>query len=277
MENIGIISLAILIANALITYMGLKESAFLEKYAFKIKEILFHKEYIRLISSGFLHVNWLHFGLNMLTLYIFSESLEADLGILYYLLIYFGSLIGGNLFALFVHRNHENYSAVGASGAVSGLVFASIGLYPGMELGLLLIPIFIPAWLFGLLYVAYSIYGIKSQRDNIGHEAHLGGGVIGLLIAILIDSSILRSNPLPIALILIPSLTFLFFIIKKPHLLMTTNSFKKSEGVPFFEDKYNAKKMDKQAEIDAILDKISKHGYKNLSKKDRDRLKELNN
>jgi len=275
MEEIGIITLSILIVNGLVTYKGLKDSSFLDQYSFKVHEVLFNKDYKRLVTSGFLHANWTHFLFNMITLYLFSDSLEAIFGIPSFLLIYFGSLIGGNLFVLFVHRNHSDYSAIGASGAVSGLIFASIALFPGMEIGFILLPIQIPGWLFGIAYVAYSIYGIKSQRDNIGHEAHLGGGVIGLIIAILLNGSILETNLFPIALILVPSLVFLFLLIKMPHLLIVSNPFTKSKGLHSIEDQYNANKINRQSEIDKILDKINKKGYENLSKKDQERLKEL--
>ncbi len=275
MEEIGIITLSILVVNGLVTYKGLKDSSFLDQYSFKVDEVLFNKDYKRLITSGFLHANWTHFLFNMITLYLFSDSLEAIFGIPSFLLIYFGSLIGGNLFALYVHRNHSDYSAIGASGAVSGLIFASIVLFPGMEIGFILLPIQIPGWLFGIAYVAYSIYGIKSQRDNIGHEAHLGGGVIGLIIAILLNASILETNLFPIALILVPSLVFLFLLIKMPHLLIVSNPFTKSKGLHSIEDQYNTNKINKQSEIDKILDKINKKGYENLSKKDQERLKEL--
>tara|TARA_R110002033_G_scaffold60044_2_gene109913 strand:+ start:6253 stop:7086 length:834 start_codon:yes stop_codon:yes gene_type:complete len=275
MEEIGILTLSLIIANGIVTYKGLNDFTFLDKFSFNVHEILVNKDYKRLITSGFLHVDWMHFTFNMLTLYLFSKSLESSIGILAFLILYFASLIGGNLLALYIHRNHPDYTAIGASGAVSGLVFASIGLFPGMELGFVLLPIFFPAWLYGIAYVVYSIYGIKSQRDNIGHEAHLGGGIVGLLIAIVINPNIMVTNTLPIMLILIPTLTFLFLIIKKPHVLLVKNPFSKSKNVYTVEDKYNSNKTSKQTELDSILDKINKKGYDKLSKKEKDRLNKL--
>ncbi|WP_340154853.1 rhomboid family intramembrane serine protease [uncultured Winogradskyella sp.] len=275
MEEIGILTLSLIIVNGIVTYKGLNDFTFLDKFSFNVHEILVNKDYKRLITSGFLHVDWVHFTFNMLTLYLFSKSLENSIGILALLILYFASLIGGNLLALYIHRNHPDYTAIGASGAVSGLVFASIGLFPGMELGFILLPIFFPAWLYGIAYVVYSIYGIKSQRDNIGHEAHLGGGIVGLLIAIVINPNIMVTNTLPIMLILIPTLTFLFLIIKKPHVLLVKNPFSKSKNVYTVEDKYNSNKTSKQTELDSILDKINKKGYDKLSKKEKDRLNKL--
>lgn len=275
MEEIGILTLVLLIANGLITYKGLNDIIFIDKYVFNVDQILVNKDYKRLITSGFLHADWMHFAFNMITLYLFSQSLEAYVGIPVFLILYFGSLIGGNLFALYIHRNHPDYTAIGASGAVSGLVFASIGLFPGMEIGFILLPIYFPAWLYGIAYVLYSIYGIRSQKDNIGHEAHLGGGIIGLLIAILLEHNIISTNYLPIILILTPSFVFLFLIIRKPHLLIIQNPFSKSKGTFTIEDKYNTDKASKQTELDNLLDKINKKGYNKLSKKEKERLNKL--
>jgi membrane associated rhomboid family serine protease len=275
MEEIGIITLLLIIANGIVTYKGLKDFLFFDKFLFNVDRILVGKDYKRLITSGFLHADWTHFGFNMITLYLFSQSLESYIGIPAFLILYLVSLVGGNLLALYIHRNHFDYSAIGASGAVSGLVFASIGLFPGLEIGFILFPIFIPAWLYGIAYVLYSIYGIKSKRDNIGHEAHLGGGIVGLLIAIGLDPSIIQTNYFPIILILIPSLTFLYLIVRKPHFLIVQNPFLKPKNVFTIDDKYNSIKVSKQNELDQILDKINKKGYDKLSKKEKQKLDEL--
>jgi len=275
MEDVGLVTLAIIIANAAVTYMGLKDYSFFSNYSFRVDKILVDKDYKRLVTAGFLHADWMHFGFNMLTLFLFSGSLEPFLGIPKFLALYFFSLVAGNLFALYIHRNHGDYSAIGASGAVSGMVFAAIGFFVGMKIGFIFIPVKMPAWLYGLLYVLYTIYGIKSQRGNIGHEAHLGGGIAGLLGAILIAPSILSTNYLPISLILIPTLIFLYLMIKKPHILFTQKSVITPVNVSTFEDKHNAKKVAKQNELNQLLDKINKKGYDNLSKKEKERLDEL--
>ena len=274
MEEIGIIGFALIITNVYISYRGFKDHAYFDLYSFKIDEIVINKDYKRLITSGFIHVSWIHLLFNMGALYCFSYDVETSLGPLKFLLIYFGSLVGGNLFALFIHKNHYDYSAVGASGAISGIIFASIALFPGIEIGLFGIPYYIPGWAFGLCYVLFSIYGITSQRDNIGHEDHLGGGLIGLLIAIVLVPSVVRYNYLPIALILIPSSAFIYFIISKPEFLLIDNFFKKHESGYTYEDKYNSKKNLKEKELNDLLDKISNKGYKSLSKKEKEKLKE---
>ncbi|WP_296382269.1 rhomboid family intramembrane serine protease [Winogradskyella sp.] len=276
MEGIGIASLLIIIVNLIVSYKGFNNSLFFEDYKFNVDKILIHKEYLRLVSSGFLHADWMHLIFNIVSLFLFSALIENEIGPLYFLIIYFISLIGGNLFALYIHRNHGNYSAIGASGAVSGIIFTSIALYPGLGIGSIISPFTFPSWIYGILFVAYSIYGIKTKRDNIGHEAHLGGAIIGLITALLIQPSAISKNYITILLVLIPTLVFIYLIFTKPHILMTNSIGLKKKNPPLsFEHKYNTQKANKQKELDKLLDKINKKGIDKLSKKEKQRLKEL--
>lgn len=276
MDDIGIVGLAIIVANFIFSYQGFKDFTFLDKYKFEVDKILIEKDYKRLITSGFLHVNWMHLIFNMISLYAFSGLLEFKVGSLFFALIYFVSLIAGNVFALFIHKNHGDYSAVGASGAVSGIIFASIALFPGLGIGFFILPISIPSWLFGILYVGYSIYGIKSQRDNIGHEAHLGGALIGMLVAILLYPNAISENYLPILLVLVPTIIFIYFIVKSPEVLLIDNFFFKRKKKNYsVEHKYNEQKVNKEKELNKILDKINKKGIDSLTKKEKEKLEKF--
>ncbi|PVD53695.1 rhomboid family intramembrane serine protease [Terrimonas sp.] len=275
MEYTIIISLLIIAANVIVSNKGFKNIEFFSRYSFEVEKVTLYKQYDRIVTSGFLHVNWMHLIFNMLSLFLFSGSLAAILNPFSYLLVYFGSLICGNLFALLIHKKDSDYSSVGASGAVSGLIFAAIALSPGFSIGLFFIPIGIPAWIFGLAFVLYSIYGIRSRKTNVGHEAHLGSAITGLLIGILLDPSVLRYNLFPILVILIPSLIFLYVIIKKPHLLMVDNLFYKQHSKYYtIEDKYNSKKANAQRQVDQILEKIHKRGMNSLTRKEKEILDE---
>ncbi|HXL58821.1 MAG TPA: rhomboid family intramembrane serine protease [Chitinophagaceae bacterium] len=272
MGTLGLISIAIIIANVIVSYRGFSSHEFFARYSFEVEKILIYKDYKRLVTSGFLHVNWMHLIFNMFSLYIFSAGLESYIGSIYYLVIYFISLIGGNLFSLYIHRRHEAYSAVGASGAVCGIMFASIALFPDMRIGLFFLPISFPAWMYGLAFVLYTIYGIKSRRDNVGYETHLGGALIGLLAAIAIQPSALIYNYIPILLIVIPSAIFIYFIIKNPAFLLINNTFKR-KYTHTVEDRYNASKRNEEEEIDRILEKIHKRGMSSLTKEEKEKLK----
>lgn len=139
-----IFGLLIISANVIISYFGFTNSHFFESCTFHVDRILIKKEYKRLITSGFIHLDWGHLIFNMLSLFFFYDYVEMFLGNIEFVILYFGSLLGGNLLALYIHRQHGDYSAAGASGAVSGVIFASIALFPGMGVGAFLIPVHIP-------------------------------------------------------------------------------------------------------------------------------------
>jgi membrane associated rhomboid family serine protease len=220
MEKIGLLTLGIIIANGLFSYKGFSDRLFFENNLFQVNKILQDKEYKRLITSGFLHADWSHLIFNMISFYSFSGMLESHLGPVKFLIIYFGSLLGGDMLALIIHQKHPYYRAVGASGAVCGVIFASIALFPGIEVGFLFIPVPIAGWVFGIGYALYTIYGIKSNMGNIGHEAHLGGALVGLAVAVAIEPEALEYNLKPIILTAAPSLIFIIVLIIKPEILL---------------------------------------------------------
>jgi membrane associated rhomboid family serine protease len=269
------ISLILILVNCFVSWKGFKDHNFYERYEFSIEKVKIYKQYYRLITSGFLHVNWMHLIFNMLALYFFSSSVELYFGPLQFLLVYFSSMIGGDLLSLFIHRFDSGYSSVGASGAVNGIIFASIAVFPGMKMGLFFIPVAIPAWIFGLAYVAYSIYGIRSRRDNVGHESHLAGALIGMLLAVAMFPAALMENYLVIGAIALLCIIFIYIILTRPHVLLINNQFFRSQKKNLsIDQKYNAEKLDRQKEVDRILDKINKRGMRSLTPKEREMLEQ---
>lgn len=266
----------ILIAgNIIFSYLGFRRGSFFDKYKFEIDRILAGKDYKRLITSGFLHVGWFHLIFNMLSLYIFSGMIENSLGGAKFLLIYFGSLLGGELLSLFIHRHHPDYSSVGASGAICGIIFASTAFFPGMHIGFFILPVSIPGWLYGILYIGLSIYAIRSNKDNIGHEAHLGGALIGMIILLLIEPSAFVNNYVAILFIAVPTIAFIYLIITRPYILLVDNFyFKKHRNNYSIDHKYNLERANQQQEVDRILEKINKKGIKSLNKKEKQILDE---
>ena len=194
----GFITLLIILITFIISYKGFNDKNYFGKLVFDVDNILINRQYYRIISSGFLHANWTHLILNMLTVYLFGSGLEDVLGGPLYILLYFGSMIGGELLSLLIHRHNGSYRSVGASGAVCGLIFASIAIFPGMSI------LFIPGWLYGLLFIGYTIYGLRSGGTGIGHASHLGGGITGLIIALLLRPSSISINYFPILMISVP-------------------------------------------------------------------------
>ncbi len=284
MQPFAIITYILIIVNVIVSIKGFRESSFLDRYSFRVDDVLVKKEYYRLVTAGFLHIGWMHLILNMIVLYLFSGvlnmlvlylptmSVDIYLGSLAFVIIYFAGLVGGNLLALFIHRLHGDYSAVGASGAVCGIIFASIALFPGLQVGLLLLPFKVPGWLFGFVYIVYSIYGIRSQIDNIGHEAHLGGALVGMYTAIACYPHVALSNFVTIAVITGPAILFIYIIVTRPHVLFVDNFYFKHHHNATIDDRYNLAKRTEQKEVDDILEKIHQKGINSLSKIEKEKL-----
>nr|WP_315191280.1 rhomboid family intramembrane serine protease [uncultured Flavobacterium sp.] len=205
------ILIAIIAINVLISYKGFNDLSFFRKYEFHVGSIR-SGEQIRMISSGFLHADLTHLIFNMLTLWFFAPVVSSYLGNFSFGLIYFGSLIFGSLLTMVFHKNDYGYRAVGASGAVTGVLYSAILLQPDMMLGIFFI-IPIPAYLFGILYLLYSIYGMKAKNDNIGHTAHFGGAIGGYLITLIKDPQLFVDHTLMVVLLAIPIV--ILFVMEK--------------------------------------------------------------
>jgi len=215
MNNLHLATIAILAANIIVSFKGFNDSHFFERYKFGIGPIKSGQKE-RLFTSGFLHVDVSHLIFNMLTLYFFANVVISYFGPIKFLLIYGISLAAGSLLALFFHKDEPYYSAVGASGAVTGILYSAILLQPNMMLGLMFI-IPIPAYIFGIGYLLYSIYGMKNKVGNIGHTAHFGGAIGGYSTTLLFAPNLLFTETLMVFLLAIP-IVILFVLEKKGKL-----------------------------------------------------------
>lgn len=204
------IIIILIVANVLVSLKGFSDAAFFDRYKFQVQKIL-GGEKVRMLTSGFLHVDWLHLGFNMYALYLFGKVVDSSFGTLNFVLIYFASLIAGSMYSLYQHKRIPYYSAVGASGAVSGVIFSSIMLYPSMELIMLPIPVPIPGYVFGVGYLLYSIYGMKNQVGNIGHSAHLGGAIGGYLITLVLRPSVITNHTIMVSIMALIIVGLFFF------------------------------------------------------------------
>lgn len=222
MEN-SLITLIIIGLNVLVSYKGFNDYIFFDRFKFQPGPILKHREYDRLLTSGFLHVNTTHLLFNMITLYFFAwfvinffarhTGSDAN-GAVVFAIVYLAAIIGGNLLALFFQKNNYNYAAVGASGGVSGILFASIVIDPNIEL-LLFFILPIKGWIFAIAYLGYSVYGMKRRLGNIGHEAHLGGSIVGLIAPVLIYPPIYQEHKYYILGMLVPIIVLFGLALKE--------------------------------------------------------------
>lgn len=189
------ITLLLLIINVVVSlYVLHKRPQLIDRLAFRPDRILRGGEVYRLVTAGFVHVNGAHLLVNMLTLYFFGPLLEYVLGPIGYLILYFGSDLAAHGLSLILQRKNARYSAVGASGAITGIVFAFC-LYAPFQMLYLFFFLPIPAILFAIGFVALSMYAMRNRdpyrAGGLAHEAHLGGALGGIVITILLDPTAL--------------------------------------------------------------------------------------
>ena len=180
--------------TSIVSFIALQNRVIFEKYLFNAYATIHHKQIYRIISHAFLHADFNHLLFNMLTLFFFGDYVESvfkmyfgKLGITYYIVLYFLAIILSTLPSIIKHRNNQFYNAVGASGAVSAVLFSYILLDPFGKIYIFFIPIGIPAFIFGPAYLLYSAYMGKKGIDNIGHDAHFWGAIFGFIFPLLLD------------------------------------------------------------------------------------------
>jgi membrane associated rhomboid family serine protease len=179
-------TLSLMVATIVISLVAFGNGNFWRFLALEPFRMTTTKQYHAIVTSGFVHGNVVHLLVNMMTLYFFGPSLEATVGGDIFLIIYLASLVSGSLFPYFKFRRSPEYVAIGASGAISGVVFSFCLFYPFAQLGLFFI-IPMPAIVFAILYVVYSVFAMRSRQDNIGHEAHLAGALGGVAVTLIAE------------------------------------------------------------------------------------------
>ena len=185
-------TIIIIAITALVSILAFNKPEILYKYQFNPYQIVHRKQYLRLLSHALLHANWAHLIINMLVLFSFGQSLEKyfsaifpGTGMLFYLLMYISAIVVSSLYSLIKNKDNYMYNAVGASGAVSAVLYSSILFDPWSKIYFLAI-IPIPAIIFAVLYLLYSWQMSKKSQDNIAHDAHFFGAVFGLIFPIIL-------------------------------------------------------------------------------------------
>lgn len=206
----------IIAITAVTSYMGFANytrNDLFDRFKFHIGSILgADRQWDRLITSALLHADWMHLLFNMMTFYFFAPFVVYAFGVWKFLAVYFGAVVGGNLVTLWMHRKSYSYSAIGASGGVVGILFAVIAIAPHVGIRFFFIPVDIPAWIFGAGYLFFSIYAMRKQIGNIGHDAHLGGAAVGLITAIIYAPETLIHNTIYVVANIIPLAILAYYI-----------------------------------------------------------------
>ena len=191
------VTLIIVIVTVLFSMQAFGNPAIFDKFKHSPYIEHRHKEYYRWITSGFLHVDYLHLGVNMFVFYQFGGAVEqiyqglfgAMGGSVLFLLMYLTAIVAGDLVTFFKQKDNPYYTAVGASGGVSGILFAYILFNPWAEMALYgIIPF--RAIVGGILYMAYEQWASRNSKDNIGHDAHFFGAIAGMIVTIALEPRI---------------------------------------------------------------------------------------
>ncbi len=182
------IALVIFVATLAASLAGLfVKPQIIERCVFRPYWFLRRRQYDTVVTSGFVHADLAHLIFNMLTFYFFAFPLEKQIGPVRFAALYVLGLVVSDLGTYFKHREDPGYGSLGASGAISAVLFAAIVYFPWMKLFIIPIPLPIPAPLFAVGYVAYSWYSARNPRGRINHDAHLGGALFGLLFVLVTD------------------------------------------------------------------------------------------
>lgn len=186
-------TLILIVLTVAVSFAAFKSPKMMDRLQFNASKIYHKHEYHRLITHAFIHANWEHLFVNMIVLFSFGRAIEVyfqynfgNNSILYYILLYFGGILVSNIYALIKHRNNFFYNSVGASGAVSAVLFASIFFDPwNMIYFFGILPI--PGIVFAGLYLVYSYQMSNKQKDNVAHDAHFLGAVYGFIFPIMLN------------------------------------------------------------------------------------------
>ena len=209
------IVLLIIGACVAVSYKGFNDSSFKRKYMFNIGDISHRKQYYRMFTCGFLHSDWTHLIVNMLTLYFFYRTPYMALGSGAFLMIYVGGLVFSSWYSYMIHHKDYYYSALGASGAVSAILLSAVMLNPTMKMIIFPIPLPLPGWIFAIAYIVFSSFGMHNANTRIGHSAHLGGAVIGIVITLLMRPYMIWEAPLFTSGITLLSIVLLLLELKR--------------------------------------------------------------
>jgi membrane associated rhomboid family serine protease len=193
----GTITLILILIISLTSALAFSQKDTMAQLQFNAYQIYHRKQYYRLFSHALVHANWEHLIVNMIVLYSFGTAVEhyfriyfGNIGPYYFLILFLGSLIFSSLWSLYKQRDNPYYNAVGASGAVSSVLFTAIFFDPWNNIYFFgILPI--PGIIFSGLYLYYSYYMSTKKNDNIGHDAHFLGAVFGFLMPVILQPSLL--------------------------------------------------------------------------------------
>ena len=194
----GTITVILILIISLTSVFALNQRDTMVQLQFNAYNVVHRHQYYRILSHAFVHASWEHLIVNMIVLYSFGTAVEhyfemyfGSIGAYYYLILFFGSIIFSTLWSLYQQKDNPYYNAVGASGAVSAILFTAIFFQPWQNIYFFgIVPI--PGILFGGLYLYYSYYMSTKKMDNIGHDAHFLGAIFGFFFPVILRPELIK-------------------------------------------------------------------------------------
>ncbi|MDP3666422.1 MAG: rhomboid family intramembrane serine protease [Sediminibacterium sp.] len=197
------ITMIILLLTCVTSFIAFSNENITNELIFYPTAVSDHNQWYRFITCGFIHADIMHLAFNMYTFYLFGNLVErafsnifGDAGKALYIILYIASLVVCLLPTYFKHKDNYHYRSLGASGAVSAVIFVGIFLYPTMGLGIFPIPVNIPAFIFGPIYLAISAYLAKKGHGNINHSAHIWGALFGIVFLLITSQFLSAFRPI---------------------------------------------------------------------------------
>lgn len=192
----SLLTITIVIATAAVTIVSFSNQSLFHRLLLSSWQVLERREWWRMVTSGFVHADYVHLGVNMFVLYVFGGIVEHVFGPAWMLVLYLAGIIAGSISGLMKHTTSGDYHAVGASAGVAALVAAVTMAFPNLEMNILLFPIGIDAWLYSCFYIIYGIVAGKGRWDNVGHEAHLAGLIVGVVLTLVYEPLLISQHGL---------------------------------------------------------------------------------
>jgi membrane associated rhomboid family serine protease len=181
------VATTLFVLTILLSIYGFKRQDFLSKMLFSPYQVYHHRKWFQLVTSGLVHNDFFHLLFNMITFYFFAFHLEIAIGSQNFAIIYIGSLVLSHLLTLSKNKDNYNYRSLGASGAISGVIFSSILIFPTNKMIIMPIPIPLPSVVFGVAYLVWCRFATSRANDNINHDAHFSGAVAGVILMLLLE------------------------------------------------------------------------------------------
>lgn len=195
------ITLALTVFTVIVSILAFYNEEVMDKLIFHPHTVSRHNEWYRFVSSGFIHADFMHLAFNMFSFYMFGDYVEQYFHMLFgnngkmlYLILYLSSIVVCMIPTYLQQKDRYNYNSLGASGAVSAIVFAGIFLMPTIQIGFFIIPPIIPGFIFGPIYLGITAYLAKQGHGSINHSAHLWGSLYGVVFLIIAAYFIAQFN-----------------------------------------------------------------------------------